>query len=127
MIEISVRDLLDSSTTLQEIMQKTLKGRAAFLLARIAREVDKEYTSFNTTRMQLIQKYGEKDDNGNLITDDKGNNKIPQSAIEDFNKEVSDLLETKVQLNVNAVPLDDLNDIDFTPQQMLALEKFIEE
>lgn len=127
MIEISVRNLLESATTLQGIMQKTLKGRPAFLLARIAREVDKEYTSFNNTRMQLIQKYGEKDENGNLVADESGNNKIPQSAIEDFNKEVSDLLETKVQLNVNAIPLDDLKDIDFTPQEMLALEVFIEE
>lgn len=124
MIEISIRTLVDMLDTFPGLMKKNLKGRTAFLLARIARELDKEYNSFNETRMKLVNKYAEKDGNGKVISNN-GNTQILPEFIDDFNKEINELMNTTIQLNVTPIKLDDLSEVDFTPLEMFALEPFI--
>lgn len=127
MIEIQVKDLFDGASKMQEIMKKNLKSRPAFLLARIIREIEKEYETFQAARKILIEKYGEKDESGNLYIDKDGNNRILKNEIDNFNRDMTDLLNTYVQLNVSSISLNDLEGVEFTPEQMLVLEPFIVE
>jgi len=81
---------------------------------------------FNETRMALIKKYGEKDENGELITDDKGNCKIITENVEKFSAELNELVAAEIEINANKIKMDDLENVDFTPSEMVALEPFIE-
>jgi hypothetical protein len=83
-------------------------------------------SSFNETRMELIKKYGEKDENGELKTDENGNVHIPDEALREFSNELQELLSTEVEINANKVKLDDLGTVEFTPSEMAQLEDFIE-
>jgi hypothetical protein len=76
--------------------------------------------------MNLIKKYGEKDDKGELITDDKGNCKILPEGIDEFSNELNDLVNTEVEINANKLEFKYMEDIDFTPSDMVALEPFID-
>ena len=76
--------------------------------------------------MNLIKKYGEKDETGELITDEKGNCKISPEVMNDFNTEFSELLNSDVEINANKINLELLEDVDFTPGEMANLEPFIE-
>lgn len=126
MIKIKVSDLLNATETLQKLSQKELKAKLALSIARLLKEAEREIQNFNEVRMNLINKYGEKDEKGELITDDKGNCKIIPDGIETFSKELNDLVTTDVEINANKLKLDDLENLDFTPGDMVALEPFIE-
>lgn len=126
MIKIKMSDLLNSTEVLQKLAQKELKARMALAIARVLKEAEREMTNFNEVRMNLIKKYGEKDENGELITDDKGNCKILQEGLETFTKELNDLVEMEVEINANKLKLDDLETLDFTPSEMAGLEAFID-
>jgi len=76
--------------------------------------------------MNLIKKYGEKDENGELITDENGNCKIEQVGLDTFSKELNDLVTMEVEINANKIKLDDIDGLDFTPTEMVALEPFID-
>ena len=127
MIEVTVKDIVDNAELMRSISQKSLNCRPAFLLARILREMEKEYQSFLKVREQVIKKYAKRADNGDFEIDDEGNFKIDKTKIEEFNTNIRELLETKVPINVSSIALSDLEDTTFTPQEMMVLESFISE
>ena len=126
MIKVKIAELLNSTDTLQKLSQKDFKAKLAWSVARLLKNAEKEIQEFNDTRMELIKKYGEKDDQGELITDEKGNCKILPDSISEFTNELNELIETEIELNANKIDIDLLENIDFTPAEMALLEPFIE-
>ena len=126
MIKIKMSELLNCTEPLQKLASKELKARLALQIARLLKEAEKEIQNFNDVRMNLINKYGEKDAEGQLLTDDKGNCKILPSDISTFTKELNELVETEVEINANKLNLDTLDNLDFTPSDMAVLEPFID-
>ena len=126
MIKVRLTDLVNSTETLQKLAQKDFKAKLAWSIARLLKAADAELQGFQDARMNLIKKYGEKDETGELITDEKGNCKISPKAMNDFNTEFSELLNSDVEINANKINIELLKDVDFTPGEMANLEPFIE-
>lgn len=126
MIQVKIADLLNSTETLQKLAQKDFKAKLAWSIARLLKAAEKEIQDFNETRMNLIKKYGSKDDQGELITDEKGNCQIPDGEIETFTTELNDLLNTEVEITASKIDIALLENLDFTPSDMAALEPFID-
>ena len=127
MITVKISDVVNSMEILQKLAQQNFKAKLALSIARILKAVEVEIQTFNTTRIDLIKKYGTKDENGELITNDEGNCIIDPESIEIFNKEFSDLLNTEIEINANKINVDLLEERDFTPSEIAALEPFLEE
>ena len=126
MIKVKISDLLNSTETLQKLSQKDFKAKLAWSVARLLKAAEAEIQSFNETRMNVIKKYGNKDENGELITDDKGNCKIEDAHLADFTSELNDLIGQEVEINANKININDLDDCNFTPAEMTQLEPFIQ-
>ena len=126
MITVKIADLLNSTEVLQKLSKTQLKAKTAWQVSRVLKLAEEEIQTFNDTRMEVLKKYAEKDENGELITDENNNCKIIQSEITKFNNELTELLENEIELNVNKINIEDLNDIDFTPAEINALESFID-
>lgn len=127
MIELKIGDLLNATEALQNLAKKELKARLALSISRILKNAEGEIQNFNETRMNLIQKYGEKDESGELVTTDDGNCKILNENMQIFQSELNELLDATIEINANKIPLDALDALDFTPKDMVMLEPFIEE
>lgn len=125
MITITINDLINSTETLQKLSQKDFKAKLAWSIARLLKAAEVEIQSFNDTRMSLIKKYGEKDEQGELITDDKGNCKIENDKVEAFTGELNELLNSEIEINANKIDFNLLENIDFTPSDMAILEPFV--
>jgi hypothetical protein len=126
MIKVKISELIDSISTLQKLAQKDFKAKLAWSIARLLKAAEAEIQSFNDTRMDLIRKYGEKDDNGELITDEKGNCTLVKDKVQDFNAELNELLASEIEINANPINIEMLEDLDFTPAEMSVLEPFVE-
>ncbi len=126
MITVKISDLLNATEVLQELSKKQLKARLAFDVSRLLKAADTEVTQFNEARMKVINKFGEKDENGELSTDESGNCRIVPANIPDFNNELNELISAEVELNAKKIKMDALEDLDFTPSDMVVLEPFIE-
>ena len=126
MIKLSLNDILNSSETFNTIMGQSFKGSLAFKIARLARELDKEMTTFNTERQKILEKYCVKDENGQLKINENGTVQIEPDKINEFNEEFTSLLETEVEINADKLPIDSIDNFDITPQQMLTIEKMFE-
>lgn len=126
MINVKIADLLNSTETLQKLAQKDFKAKLAWSISRLLKAAEKEIQEFNETRMNLIKKYGDKDENGELVTDEKGNCKIDNAHLQEFTSELNDLISAEVEINANKIDIELLEDIEFTPSDMATLEPFIE-
>lgn len=126
MIKVKLEDLVNATDGLKGLSQKQLKARCAYAVGKILKSADTEIQSFNETRMELIKKYGEKDENGELKTEENGNVRIPPEGLNDFSKELRELLDTEVEISANKIKMDDLGEVEFTPAEMAQLENFIE-
>lgn len=127
MIEITLSELMDSASVMQELAKKPMKTKAAFQTARLMREIEKEYSLFQESRKGLIDKYADKDENGEPKADENGNYTVPKENIEEFNKELKEMLDQTLSLNVEPISIEDLGDADFTPADMMLLAPFIKE
>lgn len=127
MIKVKLGDIVNSVDTFQAIMQQSFKGSLAFKIARLARELNKEMETFNEQRKKIIDDYCVKDENGEIKTLENGNVQIAPDRIQDFNTEITNVLETEVEINADKLPMDKIDDFEISPQQMLNIEKFFEE
>lgn len=126
MISITITELLNSSDVLQKLSKMELKAKLAWTVGRLLKAVDKELNGFNETRTKLIMKYGEKDETGNLKTDENGNCQIVKESLQAFTDELNELLASSVEINANKLQMDAIENIDFTPAEMTQLEPFID-
>lgn len=126
MIKVKLEDLVNATDGLKGLSQKQLKARCAYAVGKILKSADAEIQSFNETRMELIKKYGEKDENGELKTEENGNVRIPPEGLNDFSKELRELLDTEIEISANKIKMDDIGEVEFTPAEMAQLENFIE-
>lgn len=127
MIRITLQDLSQSVQTLskEDIYSISLEGKTSFKIARILKELNNEYSTFQKSRQNLILKYGEKNENGSIKIDDEGNFKILRDNVEQFTKELEDLLATEIELNADYIDLNEIENANFTIGQMIALNNFI--
>ena len=126
MITVKINDLLNSTEALQKLSKTDLKAKLAWQISKLLKAADKEIQEFNESRMKLIQKYGEKDESNELVTDENGNCKIVAGSIEEFSDELNELINSDVEINANKIRINDLDSINFTPVEMNALEIFID-
>lgn len=127
MIDIKLNDIVEGISCMQELSTRTLRSRPAYKIAKLLKEVNNEYQIFNEQRRALIEKYGTKDENGQLAVDENGNYRIVQEKIGEFNKELQELLDTEINLNCSKIDLDDLDGEEFTPTQMMQMSAFLSE
>ena len=126
MIKVKISDLLNSVDVLQKLSNQNFKAKLAWQVARLIRAAESELQTFNDTRLNLIRKYGEKDENGELITDENSNYRIVQSKANDFSNELNELANSEVEINANKLDFALLEDLDFTPVEMAVLEPFVD-
>lgn len=126
MIKVKLAHLLNGTEALQNLSKKELKAKVAYNISKLLKSADKEVQSFNKTRMDLINKYGEKDEAGELVTDENGNCRVPDMNVATFTEELNELIDIEVELNANKIDLEQLGDVEFTPNDMAMLEPFFE-
>jgi len=127
MINTHLRNIVESADIMRELSNKSLKGRAAFRVARLLRELEKEFTLFNEKRMDLIKEYAQKDENGEMKSDENGNVTLDQDKLNEFYQSLDELLNADVEINAEKIDSEDLGDIEITPAQIINLEAFINE
>lgn len=118
MIELTVKEVMESVGVLNEIMEQPFHGALAFKISRIIRELRKEVESFNAERDKIIRVFSEKDENGKPVLLENGNIKIRSDLVKECNDEFEKLLGTSIEINAEKLDLDELDEIEITPKKM---------
>lgn len=126
MIKVTVEQILKINPVLSKLVTKSYAGRIAFAIARLAREVTKEVEVFDNTRTDIVKKYADKDEYGEVKVNENGNVHITDENLALCNKELNEVLISEIELNANKMPIDWFEDVELTVEEALALEAFID-
>lgn len=126
MIEVKIQDIVNSVVPMRTLSESKIKGATAYKVGKLLKRLEEEFGYFNDARMGLINQYAVKDEEGNPIVED-GNYQINKEFINEFNEETNKLLQTEVSIDVAPIFVDDLSEVEITPQDMLLIEPFLTE
>lgn len=127
MISVKLLDIIDASPILRKLAESTFSGAVAFKIARLIKACEIELQTFEESRRKIIEEYGEKDENGELKIFDNQQIKVKEEYREKCAVSLNELLNTEIELNVNKIPINSLEQIDITPNELIKMEAFIEE
>lgn len=103
-----------------------LKFSTAYKFRKFVNETEDAEKFFNEKRDEIIKKYAEKNDDGEIKVDDDGNVSFKKDDIENVNKEYAELVKTDISVNIKFKP-EELESLDLTIAEVDVLADLIEE
>ena len=126
MVKLTNKEILEKVNVLGEISSRKLPVKVSYAIAKNIDKVERELKHYNKERKKLIEEYCLKEDNGTLkITD--GNYDIAPERLEDFNKEINELQEIEVEMDIHKFNIELLNGYEMSPGELMCIDFMIEE
>lgn len=125
-MKITLGTVALAQSTLSRLSGQPFRGRAAFVIAKLAKAINAEMEDFNAARDAILIKYADKDENNEPIID-KGQVHLSDENLAICNKEIQELLATEVEINSSPLTAEWFDDVDITPGEVEVLMAFIEE
>lgn len=120
-MKLSNEKLVNSIGVLSKLTQMELPIKLSYALSKNITKIDRELTVYNKERQKLIEKYGEKDEEGKLKTKEDGTINILD--IDSFNKDLKEILEIETEVDIHVIDLEKVNaDINITPGELMVID-----
>ena len=124
-MKLSNEKLVNSIGVLSKLTNMELPIKLSYAFSKNIIKIDRELVAYNKEREQLIEKYGEKDEEGNLKTKEDGTINILD--IDSFNKDLKEILEIKTEVDIHLIDLEKVNvDINITPGELMLVDYMFE-
>lgn len=117
--------ILNAVQIINELAEKPMKISLAAKLLRLSDDLQKESDFIDKQRRTIIEKYGKKDENGQLIIEE-GSVNFEGENVNKAQEEFKDLSELELEItdrNITQKDLED-NNIELTLGQLAILENF---
>ena len=126
MVKMTNKEILEKVNVLGEISLRKLPVKVSYGIGKNISKVERELKHYNKERQKLIEEYCLKEDDGTLkITD--GNYDIDPERLEYFNKEINELQEIEVEMNIHKFNIELLNGYEMSPGDLMCIDFMIEE
>lgn len=123
---MKLRNIETLYNTLSSLKEKEMPIRLSYKFTLLLDKIDCDYNFFISEMRKIINKYGLKDDQGELVQEN-GNIKINPDSLSLAEKALQDLHETEIKLPDVTLTLDELESLNIKPADLRALLPFIKE
>lgn len=124
-MRLKYREIKDLYETIQLLIPLHLTMPFGYQVAKTAKELRECYNEINKKRQDIIAKYAEKNENGIVITEN-GNVEINKENVNKLDRELSNLFDTTISIDLDKFDIDDVKDLDLTVGQIETLIPIIE-
>ncbi len=127
-MKLSNERIVNDTSVLGAISQKSLPIKVSYAIAKNIAKIEAEIKVYNKERQKLIEKYSVKDEEGKPLIEDNSI-KIAPEHIEDWNRDIKELLEIENEIDIHKIQLHTLinSNCDFTPAELMLIDYMIEE
>lgn len=124
---MNIITLLNAAQALNQINDTKISSRLAYKIMKFYKSVETEEEFYNKKRMEIVETYAQKDDNGQPVVDNNGIIKIIEDKMVDANRAMIELNGTEVTAPDIRFALSELEELKLSVKDMFALDAFIEE
>ena len=121
-MKLTNRKIVNDANLLGNLTHKQLPIKVSYAIAKNISKIEKELEIYNKERQKLIDKYCLKDEEGNLI-DENNQFKIADGNLEAWNKDMNELLDIEIDINIHKFSKDDLfnSNCNITPAELMLI------
>lgn len=128
-LNLSNERIVNTINALSKLNNAQLPIKVAYAISKNVNKIESELKVYNTEKAKLVNKYGEKDKEGKLKVGENGNVSLKEEHIEDYNRDIKELLSIENEMDIHMIKLDDLlnSDYNISPAELSAIDFMIEE
>ena len=115
--KITLAELINMKPAIQKLVVKELPAKLSYRLAKLVRLLEPEYVSYEETRRKLVEKYGDKTEDGNIT--------VPQDKLEVFMNELNGVLKEEVEFSYIPFSIDEIEKVELSVQDIVSIEKLL--
>lgn len=123
-MELKALDIINKFEALNKLADKETDLSTAIIIAKNLKELSTYKDIIDKKRDGVIVKYAEKNDNNVISQDENGNVKI--TDINSFNKDLSEILDTSIEVNLLLLPKDKMMDMKISAKDILPLTDILD-
>lgn len=128
-LNLSNERIVNTINVLGKLNNAQLPIKVAYAISKNVNKIESELKAYNAEKAKLIDKYAVKDKEGKLKADEYGNVNIKEEHIEDWNRDIKELLSIENEVDIHMIQLDNLlnSDYSISPSELSAIDFMIEE
>lgn len=128
-MKLTNRKILNDANFLTALIQRQFPVKVSYAISKNVSKIESELNIYNKEREKIIDKYCKRDKEGNLLIDENNNYSIEDENIDICNKELNELLDIEIDVNIHKFKLDDLmcGNYEMSPSEMVLIDYMIEE
>lgn len=128
-MKITNRRIVNDSNFLASLMHRQFPVKVSYAISKNISKLESDLKIYNSEREKIINKYCKKDEKENLVIDENNNYSIEEEYIDICNKELNELLDIEVDIDIHKFKLDDLLQCNFevSPADLSLIDYMIEE
>ena len=124
-MKLTNKQIVESRVAIQKVLSQDLSVRTQFKLNKNVSELNKVISIYEDGRQKIIEKYCDKDKEGNPIIENGCY--IFKEKNEQFNKDFNDLNDIENEVEIETMTLDELEDIKLNNAEFNAIKFLIKE
>lgn len=127
-MKLSNERIVNTINVLGDLNNAKLPVKVAYAITKNINKIDIELKYYNEEKAKLINKYAEKDKEGKLKADEHGNVRLKEEYIEDWNRDIKELLSIENEIDIHMIKLDELlnSSCNISPAGLVAIDFMIE-
>lgn len=126
-MNVKMYQITDFPSLFQKVKSQKLPFKTAYRLTLLATEVQKHIDFYQESFRNLLQEYGKKDEQGNIMpTEDGQGVLLVEETMAEAYQKLAELRELDVELPDTKFSLDDFDNVEISPEEMMIIMPFIE-
>ena len=124
---LNFAQIMELLNVIEELRDTKMPFKLSMILARNAKILETEKDFYVERERDFIKKYIEFDENGQLVQQAENVYKVRDGMEEECVQARADLDSFESELDLRKIPVTLIENMEFTPKQLVALELIIEE
>lgn len=123
------RKITNDANLLGTLTHKQLPVKVSYAIAKNISKIERELEVYNKERQKILDKYCIKDEEGNNLIDENNQLKIADEHLEDWNKDINELLDIEIDIDIHKFNVNDLlnSNCEMTASELMLIDYMIEE
>lgn len=125
---LKMYEIVDFPSFFEKVRNQKLSFKTSYRLTILAGEIEKHINFYQENFRNLLNTYGKKDENGNIMpTADGQGIMLIEETISEFNTKYSELRMLDVELPDVSFGVDEFGDTELTPMEVYTIKPFIKD
>lgn len=122
---MNILKLISAKRVFENFLDEKMPPVVAYKIMKLVRTAETEESFYYTELQKLIEQYGKRGDDGNLLTTEDGNVPLAEDTLPECRQKVAELESVDVDAPNILFTIDELSSFAITVREMDAISAFI--